>query len=119
MTEVKQKITALKTKISKREDKLARIDKRIVDLKKDYKAVKKEIDDLNDEIRGLELAQLSETLERNGITADDVAAAIADGSIKKTVSEAKDTALSETKDGASEVSDNSEKEDLEDEVSGS
>lgn len=87
MAEIKQKIDALKKKILARENKLAKLDKRIYDSKREYKAVAKEIDELNDDIRKLELERLSVTLEQNGITADDVAAAIADGSIKKTTSE--------------------------------
>lgn len=104
MAEVKQKITALKIKISKREDKLARIDKRIFGLKADYKAVKKDIDELNDEVRRLELQQLSDTLERNGITANDVAAAIADGSIKKTAPAAESAGTTEKEVAVNEAS---------------
>lgn len=119
MANVNQKIVALNVKIAKREDKLARIDKRIFDLKAEYKALKKDIDDLKNEVQRLELQQLSETLERNGITASDIAAAIADGSIKKTVSNAENLASGEVKNGVAEVTDDSEKEDTVNEVSGS
>lgn len=83
MAEVNQKAVALNVKIAKREEKLAKLDKRIFQLKSDYKAVKKEIDELKEEARRLELEQLAKALEKSGITANDVAAAIADGSIKK------------------------------------
>ena len=63
-------------------DKLTR---KLLDTKSNIKTLNREIDDIRLEIRQLELEQLSETLSQNGITAADVAAAIAAGDIKKTV----------------------------------
>lgn len=119
MAEVNQKIVALNVKIAKREDKLARIDKRIFGLKAEHKALKKDIDDLKNEVQRLELQQLSDTLEKNGITASDIAAAIADGSIKKTFFNAENSASGKVKNSIVEVTGNSEKEDTANEVSGS
>ena len=87
MQEIKQKITALKNKIHSREVKLNKLNQRISDAKSNRKAVLKEINELINEIHKLEIEQLSETLEKNGITADDVAAAIAQGNIRNTVPE--------------------------------
>lgn len=84
MAEIKQNIAALKKKRQSRENKLARLAKCITDSKHESKVVIKEIDEINGEIRRLELQELSEKLAENGITIDDVAAAIAEGSIKKT-----------------------------------
>lgn len=119
MAEIKQKIAALKKKILTRENKLAKLNKRISDSKHDYKIVSKEIDGLNEEIRRLELEQLSVTLEQNGITADDIAAAIAEGSIKKTLPEAQNVVSGEGKNGDTYITENSKKEDTVNEVSGS
>lgn len=127
MADIKQKIAALKKKIVSRKNRLVKLEKRISDFKSEYKSVKKEIDDLNDEIRRFELEQLSETLELNGITAADVTAAIADGSIKKTVPETDceelakdDNSVSGEKTSSDTYStENSSKEDTVNEVSGS
>lgn len=127
MAEVTQKIAALKKKIVSRKNKLEKLDKRITASKSEYKSVKKEIDDLNDEIRRLELEQLSETLEQNGITAADITAAIADGSIKKTAPETESTELTKNDNfvsgkvanGDTYITEKSSKEDAANEISGS
>ena len=90
MAETNQKITALKNKILARESKLAKLERRMSVYKDECKALQREINALNDEIRRIELEPLSAPLKENGITADDISAAIADGTIikkKKTVAE--------------------------------
>lgn len=99
MAEISQKIAALKKKISARENKREKLVIRISVLKHNCKIVSKELSALNDEIQKLELEQLSENLKKNGITANDVAAAIADGIIKKNVSKAENVASGEEKLG--------------------
>lgn len=106
MAEVNKKAAALNVKIAKCKEKLGKIDKQICEFKRTYKAVEKEIDELKEEARRLELEQLASTLEKNGFTANDIAAAIADGSIKKTAP-------------AAEKAGNTEKEVAEDEAGGS
>lgn len=106
MAEITQKISALKKKISARKNKLSTLEQRISNSKREYKSLKKEIGELNEEIRRFELERLSETLEQNGITADDIAAAIAKGSIKKTALETEDTLLEKDNTAVSGSSEN-------------
>lgn len=93
MAEVTQKNAALKKKIAARQNRLDKLDVRISAYKSEYKSITREIAELNEEIHRLELEQLSETLKQNGITAADITAAIADGSIKKTAPKAESADL--------------------------
>lgn len=104
MAEVNQKAAALSVKIAKREEKLEKIDKKIYEFKRTYKAVKREINELKEEARRLELEQLANTLVKNGFTANDVAAAIADGSIKKTAPAAENAGNTEKEVAENEAS---------------
>ena len=85
MAETAKKIEQLTTKITAKEKRRDKLIKKLSDTKSVIKALNREIDDMRLEIRQLELEQLSETLSQNGITAADVAAAIAAGDIKKAV----------------------------------
>lgn len=127
MAEVTQKIAALKKKIVSRQNRLDKLDVRISAYKNEYKSITREIAELNEEIHRLELEQLSETLKMNGITAADVTAAIADGSIKKTAPETESTELTKNDNfvsgkvanGDTYITENSSKEDAANEISGS
>lgn len=111
MAEIKNKIEQLRRKIAAKETRLKKLLGKISDAKSDIKELKREIAEMESEIRQLELEQLSETLSQNGITAADVAAAIAAGEIKKTPHDKNraDTCSTNSKD----------EEDLTDEVSDS
>lgn len=122
MAEIKQKIAALKKKRQSRENKLARLAKRITDSKHESKSVIKEINEIDGEIHRLELQELSEKLAENGITTDDVAAAIAEGSIKKTaptVETEKGEVSGEVTNGNTDSTENNIKEAKSNEISGS
>ena len=56
-----------------------------------------------DEIRRIELEQLSATLKENGITADDISAAIADGTIIKKKTVAEEVTDADEKNGATYI----------------
>lgn len=83
MAEIDKKIKQLIKKKSAKTARLEKMSARISEVKSDIKSLSKEIAEIESEIRQLELEQLSETLSQNGITAADVAAAIAAGEIKK------------------------------------
>lgn len=106
MAEIEKKIQQLKmkksAKITKRDKTLARISEE----KSEVKKLNREITEIDEEIRQLELKQLSETLSRNGITAADITAAIAAGGIKK--SEKSDEEQEESADMYSTNSDKEE-----------
>lgn len=85
MAETAKKIEQLKKKMTAKEMQRDKLTRKLLDTKSNIKTLNREIDDIRLEIRQLELEQLSETLSQNGITAADVAAAIAAGDIKKTV----------------------------------
>ena len=122
MAEIKKKIAALKKKRQSRENKLARLAKRIADSKHESKVVIKEINEIDGEIHQLELQELSEKLAENGITTDDVAAAIAEGSIKKTtpkVETEKGEVSGEVTNGDTYSTENNIKEAKSNEISGS
>ena len=98
-----QRITALKNKILARESKLAKLERRMSVYKDECKALQREINALNDEIRRIELEQLSATLKENGITADDISAAIADGTIIKKKTVAEEVTDADEKNGATYI----------------
>lgn len=80
-----QRLEKLREKAKQKESQLAEQVGKINFAKDEIKALKKEISQLKQEMTSLELMQLSETLGANGLTAADVEAAIADGSLKKAV----------------------------------
>ena len=81
------KLAQLRKKSEKKAKELADCGEVIAKTKAAIKALKKELSRINSEISALELMQLSETLNSNGITAADITAAIAAGNIKKAVPE--------------------------------
>lgn len=127
MAEVTQKIAALKKKIAARQNRLDKLNARITVYKNEYKSIARELAELSDEIHRFELEQLSETLKQNGITAADVTAAIADGSIKKAAPETESTELTKDNNSVSSaepsgdtyITENASKEDNVNETSGS
>jgi len=80
-----QKLEKLREKAKQKKSQLAEQVGKINSARDEIKALKKEISQFKQEITSLELMQLSETLGANGLTAADVEAAIADGSLKKAV----------------------------------
>ncbi len=121
MAETEKKIEQLKKKIAAKETRLGKLLEKISDTKSSVTAIKNEIEDMRSEIKQLELQQLSETLTQNGITAADVAAAIASGEIRKhpPKSDEDEVVDEEQKAAADTYITNSDKEVTDNAVSGS
>lgn len=83
MAAISDKINSLREKISAKEKKLLSNKEQLKSAKNNIKALKKEIAEFEAEIHKLQMQQLSETLSKNGITAEEIQEAIAAGIFEK------------------------------------
>lgn len=91
------KLAALRKRYEKKFKDLADCETTIAKTKAEIKALKKELAAIRAEISALEMMQLSETLNSNGITPADITAAIAAGHIKKSETIQQQTEKTEVK----------------------
>lgn len=124
MPETEKKISQLRKKISAKESRCQKLIERITQAKSEIKLIRKEIDEMTAEVRMLELNQLGDALTQNGITAEEIQAAIAAGLFEKsaTKTDTADCAICSTNENAAEETieaEQNEQEVTENEVSGS
>lgn len=107
MAAISDKINSLREKISAKEKKLFSNQVQLKAAKVSIKALKKEIAEIEAEIHKLQMQQLSETLSKNGITAEEIQEAIAAGIFDKPAqAETENRAICSTTEPEQEVTEN-------------
>lgn len=106
MAAISDKINSLREKISAKEKKLLSNKEQLKSAKNNIKALKKEIAEFEAEIHKLQMQQLSETLSKNGITAEEIQEAIAAGIFKPAQTETENRAAYSTTKPGQEVTGN-------------
>lgn len=122
MPETEKKISQLRKKIAAKESRCQKLIERITQAKSEIKLIRKEIDEMTAEVRMLELNQLGDALTQNGITAEEIQAAIAAGLFEKpaTKTDTADCAICSTNENAADTAaEQNEQEVTENEASGS
>lgn len=122
MPETEKKISQLRKKIAAKESRCQKLTERITQAKSESKLIRKEIDEMTAEVRMLELNQLGDALTQNGITAEEIQAAIAAGLFEKpaTKTDTADCAICSTNENAADTAEEPNKQEVtENEASGS